>query len=134
MKDERKRQIISNKVFHNKLPKGWKYDFNRHAISSAGGRDSISDMEIQEYIGDHTCAICGDGPDADIRYLRIGCFYELKEVSEKFRKLEDTNLYYLPFCKSCRGHFMFEILGKWVKSQGHKEHENWNGEALIQYV
>ena len=125
---------IIRKIALKQIPRGWKFDNNKLGWSTPSGKKFIGALEIEEWLGDHTCAICGDGPDLDIRWLRIACFYDLSEISDKFRLSEDKKLYLLPFCKPCRGHFMSEILGKWINSKGHKEHPNWNGKNLIQFV
>lgn len=107
-----KKKEIVYEIAMGRVPGGWEKDPTR--IGWKKGKQFVGALEVEKEIGNHTCAICGDGPDPDIRYLRIGCFYDLNEVSDKFEKID--NLYVLPFCKACRGHFMFEVLGKWVNS------------------
>jgi hypothetical protein len=126
------KQRIAYEIAMGRVPDGWIYSSSAYIWRK--GRSRITDLEIYKIVKDHTCAICGEGPDPDIRYLRIGCLYDLKEVSEKFEYMHKREYYLLPFCKPCRGHFVFEVLKPWVESKGHKEHPNWNGEAIVQFV
>lgn len=73
-----------------------------------------------------TCALCAttEYESGDLRTLRIGCFYDLTEVSDKFTPVAATiegvdrpqNLYSMRICKDCRGDFM-GLLRQFIDTQ-----------------
>lgn len=130
--DQLKRQFFADLHYYQRKPRYWKQDATR--LGWKRSKLFISNEEILQDLEDHTCAVCQDGYEPDIRWLRISCFYDLSEVSAKLQYDEESKLYFLPFCKPCRGNFMFEVLGKWLESNGHKDDPHRNGESLIQYV
>lgn len=118
-----KKEIIE-KLAQKIIPKGWDRDLIRLGWKNKG--QFIADIDVYEELKNHTCAVCGgDGYDPDIRWLRIGCFYELKEVSEKFEYHKESKLYLLPICKSCRAYFMFEVLKKFIDNKGSLQDEHY---------
>jgi len=127
MSNKRRAKI---KIAMGDEPQGWQRSHAKMAWEN--GDELIKDEEINEWKENHTCDICGDGPDRDIRSLKVDCFYNLKEVSNKFR--DEGDYYMLKFCKPCRGHFMFSVLSEWIDSDGHKEDPHRNGESPIQFV
>ena len=121
---KQEKEALRRIVFDNEPPRGWVKSIDRAGWQTPKGRYFVSDKNIHQETIDNTCAICGDGPDPDIRWLRIACFYELHEISNKFQVdiIKDKDgynhrFYILPFCKSCRGHFMSEVLGKWLNKE-----------------
>ena len=124
-KSMKKTEVIEE-IAQNKIPKGWQKDLTKFGWKK--GRQFIGEMEVYLCLKDHTCAVCGgDGFDPDIRWLRIGCFYELKEVSEKFKKHEESGLYLLPICKACRAYFMFEVLKPFIENKGSLQDKHYSG-------
>lgn len=71
-----------------------------------------------------TCALCAapDGPD--LRTLRIGCLYDLSEVSDLFQPVlaqidrveKQQTLWTMKICKDCRGDFM-GVLRQFIDTQ-----------------
>lgn len=62
---------------------------------------------------DKNCQRCGAGPDPDLRYLRLACFYDLSELGIPFEKQERT--FVLGICKPCRADWM-DSLKAWFSS------------------
>ena len=106
---------------------GWVRD--EDGLIWRNGEETITDLEVAECIREHTCAVCGYGYDPDIRTLRIGCFYELAEVSDKF--IREGDYYYIKVCKGCRAVFMFEYLAAFIKSEGVKNREELDNSGNI---
>ena len=98
---------------NGKPKRGYIYNHARLGFSTMTGKNFYGDRELLEEIYNHTCQVCGHSYDPDIRWLRLACFYDLSEVSDKLKYDEKQRLYLMPFCKDCRGEFM-GILGDWL--------------------
>jgi hypothetical protein len=59
------------------------------------------------------CQICGE-ESPDLRTLKIDYFYQLDEVSPKFKRENNSRLFSIKTCKNCRGEFL-AMLGHWAK-------------------
>ena len=80
--NKREKEVCYQIAMGRGFPDNWEYSINKLGYQTPGGRYFVGDIDIKKEIDNHTCSICGDGPDPDIRWLRIGCFYELTEVSK----------------------------------------------------
>lgn len=69
---------------------------------------------------DCICQVCG-AETPDIRHIKIECFYELGEVSDKLKKVEDG--YIIQVCKGCRAVFLFGYLKDFIENGGKKRKE-----------
>ena len=67
---------------------------------------------------DQTCQRCGEGPDQDLRTLRMACLYNMEELGLPFRR-EDNHVYTLRVCKTCRGLWMSAIKNwfEWIDTR-----------------
>lgn len=76
---------------------------------------SDDDNDEKDYINKkERCSRCGDRTDGEIRYLRISCFYNMKEINIKELKHDkEHQSYVIGVCKDCRHKFMFDFLPKW---------------------
>jgi len=111
-----KQKTLDSLVFKNKPPRRWQRNIAMRCWQSAKGQKYVTDKERMIHENRYTCAICGFGPDKDIRHLTIDCFYAVDEVSPKF--IETERGYSLRFCKGCRSIFLFSYLAAFVDKKG----------------
>lgn len=131
MTDEQKKyQLFIDLNYYKRKPRYWKQAGNYFGWRR--GKLVVGDNEVLKDLQSHTCAVCGSGYDPDIRWLRIGCFYDLTEVSNKFEENKE-GFFVLPFCKACRGTFM-GILADFIEQKGYLPDPYRNGENIIQYT
>ena len=71
-----------------------------------------------------TCQRCGEGPDPDLRPLRMSCLYEMDELGMPFKHEkapEGYQTYKLLVCKNCRAEWMAAV-ELWFKNVDLRKH------------
>lgn len=113
---KRAQAALEYHAYHGTPKKGYIPNINRMGFSTPKGKNFYGDADLLQEISDHTCTRCNSGYDPDIRWLRIGFFYELNELSTKLRRT-DSGLYIAPYCKACRGDFLSGVLRPWMEER-----------------
>lgn len=126
-----KQDMMRAIVFHGALPEGWKRHEGMRMYRNSRG-EQLTDKEVYEYRRGYVCAVCGHGPDSDMRHLTIECFYAVDEVSSKFTK-EDHG-YSLRLCKGCRARFLFHHLARFIDEGGRLAEPNLDASGNVVLV
>lgn len=105
--------LIQRHAETGRPPAGWHKAVNFLGWESPKGRRRYGRIDLLNEIQKHTCTRCGIYTK-DIRWLRIGFFYDLTEVSKKLQLQKDTGLYVAPYCKDCRADFLGDVLRPWM--------------------
>lgn len=75
------------------------------------------------------CEICGT-EGYDRRTLRISMFYQLTEISDLFKRDEESGLYLLRMCKGCRSALMTK-LSEWIQERGRMKYGNLDDDGIL---
>ena len=129
--------IIHNKalrklIFEKRPPRGWVQDMALRRWTSPKGRFCVTAKEVYLATVFFTCAVCGDGPDEDIRHISIDCFYAVEEVSPKFVRDEKTGIYRIQVCKGCRARFLFHHLADFIDTKGRLADERIGSDGILE--
>ena len=102
------------------------------AWTSPKGRIFVTDKQVMEEERFYTCAVCGYGPDADIRHISIECVYAVDEVSPNFVLDEKTNAYRIQVCKGCRSRFLFHHVSDFIDTKGRLADERLGSDGIME--
>lgn len=125
---------LARLVFEKSPPYKWRKDVAMRGWVSPHGKKFIAERDVWRETTIHTCAICGDGPDRDIRHLAIDCFYDLSEVSSSFVLQDDKKLacYSMPICKGCRANFLFTHLVRFIDTKGRLAESGLGSDGIVE--
>lgn len=119
---------LKSLVWEHTLPDGWERDIAMRAYRNPEGA-IITDREVRQARFPYTCAVCGHGPDLDIRHITIECFYAVDEVSPKF--VDDGKGYTIRVCKGCRARFLFHHLATFIDEKGRLAVSNLDSDGIV---